>query len=105
EDLPDYLHGILRSTVRLYKVSGSHGCLSWTQKGHNFMERDTLAEVSFGEWLRRQRKAAGWTQMQLALQISCSTSALIKIEAEERRPSAQIVERLAEIFNVPLVER
>jgi predicted ATPase/transcriptional regulator with XRE-family HTH domain len=69
------------------------------------MERDTLAEVSFGEWLRRRRKAAGWTQEQLALQISCSTSALKKIEAEERRPSAQIVERLAEIFNIPTAER
>jgi predicted ATPase/class 3 adenylate cyclase len=64
-----------------------------------------LAEVSFGEWLRRQRKAAGLTQEQLALQISCSTSALKKIEAEERRPSAQIVEQLAEIFNIPPNER
>ena len=64
-----------------------------------------MAEVSFGEWLRRQRKAVGLTQEQLALQISCSTSALKKIEAEERRPSAQIVERLAEIFNIPTTER
>ena len=54
------------------------------------MERDALAQVSFGEWLRRRRKTAGWTQRQLALQIHCSTSALKKIEAEERRPSAQI---------------
>ena len=60
-----------------------------------------MAEVSFGDWLRRQRKAAGWTQEQLAQQISCSTSALKKIETEARRPSAQIVERLAEIFNIP----
>jgi predicted ATPase/class 3 adenylate cyclase/DNA-binding XRE family transcriptional regulator len=64
-----------------------------------------LAEVSFGEWLRRQRKAAGLTQEQLALQISCSTSALKKIEAEERRPSGQIVERLAEIFGISPNER
>ncbi len=64
-----------------------------------------MAEVSFGEWLRRQRKAAGLTQQQLALQISCSTSALKKIEAEERRPSVQIIERLAEIFNIPQNER
>ena len=47
----------------------------------------------------------GLTQEQLALQISCSTSALKKIEAEERRPSAQIVEQLAEIFNIPLDDR
>jgi len=73
-------------------------------KGTHFW-RDTLAEVSFGEWLRRQRKAAGLTQEQLALQISCSTSALKKIEAEERRPSPQIAERLAEIFNIPQNDR
>lgn len=66
----------------------------------------TLAELSsFGEWLKRQRKAGGWTQEQLALQISCSTSALKKFETEERRPSAQIVERLAEIFKIPQDER
>lgn len=64
-----------------------------------------MTEVSFGDWLKRQRKAMGWTQDQLALQISCSTSALKKLEAEERRPSAQIVERLAEIFDIPLNEQ
>jgi predicted ATPase/DNA-binding XRE family transcriptional regulator len=64
-----------------------------------------LAEVSFGEWLKRRRKAAGLTQEQLAQLISCSTSALKKIEAEDRRPSAQIVERLAEVFNIPSNEQ
>lgn len=64
-----------------------------------------MAEVSFGEWLSRQRKSSGLTQKQLALQISCSTSALKKIEAEERRPSAQIVGRLAEIFEIPPSEQ
>jgi non-specific serine/threonine protein kinase len=60
-----------------------------------------LDEVSFGEWLKRRRKALDLTQEQLAQQISCSTSALRKIEAEERRPSEQIVERLAGIFRIP----
>jgi len=64
-----------------------------------------LAEVSFGEWLKRRRKAEGLTQEQLAQQLSCSTITLRKIEAEERRPSAQIVERLAEIFNIPSNEQ
>ena len=64
-----------------------------------------MNEVSFGEWLKRQRKAAGLTQEQLAQQISCSTSALRKLEAEERRPSEQIVEQLARIFNIPSNER
>ena len=64
-----------------------------------------MAEVSFGEWLKRRRKARGLTQEELALQISCSASALRKIEAEQRRPSAQIVEQLAEAFNVAPSER
>jgi transcriptional regulator with XRE-family HTH domain len=64
-----------------------------------------LNEVSFGEWLKRRRKALDLTQEQLAQQISCSTSALCKIEAEERRPSEQIIEQLAEVFNFAPNER
>ena len=40
-----------------------------------------MAEVSFGEWLKRRRSALGLTQEQLALQLNCSTSALRKMEA------------------------
>ena len=64
-----------------------------------------MAEVSFGEWLKSRRKAAGLTQEQLAQQISCSTSALRKLEAEERRPSGQVVQQLARIFNIPSDEQ
>lgn len=60
-----------------------------------------MSVFSFGEWLKRQRKASGLTQEQLAQQISCSTITLRKMEAEERRPSEQIAERLAQIFNIP----
>jgi predicted ATPase/DNA-binding XRE family transcriptional regulator len=66
---------------------------------------NTSAEVSFGEWLKRRRKALGLTQEQLAQQICCSTILLRKIEAEERRPSTQIIERLAEVFKVASPER
>lgn len=64
-----------------------------------------MGEVSFGEWLQRRRKAMGLTQEQLAQQISCSTSALRKIEAEERRPSEQLIEQIANAFHVPSSER
>ena len=64
-----------------------------------------MAEVTFGEWLKRRRGALGLTQEQLAQQVGCSTIAIRKIEAEERRPSAQIVGRLAEIFNISPNER
>jgi predicted ATPase/DNA-binding XRE family transcriptional regulator len=63
-----------------------------------------LAEVSFGEWLKRRRSALGLTQEQLARQIHCSTSALRKFESEERRPSAEVVEQLADIFGIPAEE-
>lgn len=64
-----------------------------------------MAEVSFGEWLKRQRGARGWTQQQLAQEINCSISSLRKMEAEERRPSVQLTEQLAELFNIPQNER
>ena len=64
-----------------------------------------MAEVSFGEWLKRRRGAEGWTQEQLAHYIHCSTSALRKFESEQRRPSAEVAGQLAEIFKIPEEER
>ncbi|MEP7135675.1 MAG: tetratricopeptide repeat protein [Chloroflexota bacterium] len=64
-----------------------------------------MVEVAFGEWLKRQRSGRGLTQEQLAHQIGCAAITLRKIESEERRPSEQIVERLAEIFNIPKDEQ
>jgi predicted ATPase/DNA-binding XRE family transcriptional regulator len=64
-----------------------------------------LVEVSFGEWLKRQRSGRGLTQEQLAEKIGCAAITLRKIEGEERRPSAQIVERLADIFSIPQSEQ
>jgi predicted ATPase/DNA-binding XRE family transcriptional regulator len=65
----------------------------------------TLSEASFGEWLKRQRNAAGLTQKQLAHRVGCAAITLRKIEADERRPSVQIAEQLAGIFNIPEKER
>ena len=64
-----------------------------------------MIEVSFGEWLQQRRKARGWTQKELARHISCSVSAIRKMEAEERHPSVQVVERLAEVFEIPENQR
>ncbi len=59
-----------------------------------------MAEMTFGEWLQRERKRLRLTQAQLAEQIGCSTIALRKLEAEERRPSSSIIDRLADIFAI-----
>ncbi len=64
-----------------------------------------MEQRSFGDWLRRKRKAVDLTREGLANQVGCSSATIRKIEAEERRPSAQIVERLAELFNIPADER
>jgi predicted ATPase/transcriptional regulator with XRE-family HTH domain len=63
------------------------------------------AERSFGDWLRQRRKALDLTQDELARQVGCSAITLRKLEAEERRPSKQIAERLAEVLQVAVEER
>jgi predicted ATPase/DNA-binding XRE family transcriptional regulator/Tfp pilus assembly protein PilF len=64
-----------------------------------------MTEISFGAWLKVQRTYLHLTQTQLARQVGCAPITLRKIEAEERRPSAQIVERLAEVLGVPSQDR
>jgi tetratricopeptide (TPR) repeat protein/transcriptional regulator with XRE-family HTH domain len=60
---------------------------------------------SFGYWLRRRRKALDLTQEELAQTVSCSRFAIRKIEADERRPSRRLAERLAEKLSIPPQER
>lgn len=60
---------------------------------------------SFGYWLRRRRKALDLTQEALAQRVSCSSFAIRKIEADERRPSRQLAERLAVSLAIPEDER
>ena len=60
---------------------------------------------SFGYWLRRRRKALDLTQGALAEKVSCSQAAIKKIEAEERRPSPALAQRLAEQLAIPAHQR
>src|SRR5689334_15401323 len=65
-----------------------------------------MAEVfSFGAWVRRRRKALDLTQADLARRVGCAESMLRKIEADARRPSRQIAERLARALELPEGER
>jgi predicted ATPase/DNA-binding CsgD family transcriptional regulator/transcriptional regulator with XRE-family HTH domain len=59
-------------------------------------------EPSFGAWIRRRRKALDLLQKELASRVGCSVTALQKIERDERRPSRQLAERLAESLDVPV---
>ncbi|MDX9954728.1 MAG: AAA family ATPase [Anaerolineae bacterium] len=59
---------------------------------------------SFGYWVRRRRKALDLTQDALAECVGCAVVTLRKIEADERRPSQQMAERLAQCLVLPAAE-
>ena len=62
-------------------------------------------KISFGQWLKQRRKALDLTREELARRIGCAAVTLYKIEADERRPSKQIAEILAEHLNIVAAER
>jgi predicted ATPase/transcriptional regulator with XRE-family HTH domain len=59
------------------------------------------ARDSFGYWVRRRRKSLDLTQEELAQRVGCALVTLRKIEADERRPSPQMAERLAHGLALP----
>lgn len=61
--------------------------------------------VTFGEWLKQQRRKLDLTQEELAQQVGCSVFALRKIEAGERRPSKQLAALFAGALNIPIAEQ
>jgi len=61
--------------------------------------------ASFGYWVRRRRKTLDLTQEELARQVGCAEVTIKKIEADERRPSRQIAERLADRLQIAPAER
>jgi len=62
-------------------------------------------ETSFGRWLRARRRALDLTQDNLARQVGCAIITIQKLEADERRPSRQLAERLADTLMVAPDER
>src|SRR5688572_14407605 len=60
-----------------------------------------MEQKSFGDWLKSKRKGLDLTREEFANRLGYSAATVRKIEDEERYPSAQVVERLAQIFNIP----
>lgn len=60
---------------------------------------------SFGYWLRRRRKARDLTQAELAYQVGCSVALIQKLEADARRPSRYMAERLADVLHLAAADR
>ncbi len=62
-------------------------------------------DYSFGIWVKRRRKALDLTQQELAQKVGCSLATVVKIEADERRPSRQIADLLATHLEIPTDQR
>lgn len=61
--------------------------------------------VSFGAWIKRRRKVLDLTQNALARTTGCAIGTIRKIEADERRPSRVLAERLADMLALSPHER
>jgi predicted ATPase/transcriptional regulator with XRE-family HTH domain len=55
---------------------------------------------TFGRWVKWRRNTLGLTQAHLAQLVACSKDLIKKIEADTRRPSVQIVRRLADALAI-----
>src|SRR4030095_5410302 len=64
-----------------------------------------MEQNSFGYWLKLKRKGLNLTREEFAERVGYSAATIRKIEDEERHPSAQVAERLAEFFKIPQNER
>jgi predicted ATPase/transcriptional regulator with XRE-family HTH domain len=56
---------------------------------------------SFGEWLKQRREQLRFTQRELASMTYCSVPMIKKIESDERHPSPELAELLADALRVP----
>jgi predicted ATPase/transcriptional regulator with XRE-family HTH domain len=62
-------------------------------------------DASFGNWVTLRRKALHFTRAGLAQRVGCAVVTLRKIEADERRPSQQLAERLADCLRLAAKDR
>ena len=61
--------------------------------------------VSFGYWVQQRRLALELSRPDLARRVGCSPVTVKKIERDERRPSHQIAELLADQLAIPDQDR
>jgi predicted ATPase/transcriptional regulator with XRE-family HTH domain len=61
--------------------------------------------ASFGRWLMQRRRSLELSREDLAEIVGCARVTIAKIEQDERRPSRQVAERLAEALKLPPDER
>jgi predicted ATPase/DNA-binding CsgD family transcriptional regulator/DNA-binding XRE family transcriptional regulator len=71
------------------------------------MSQESMVDDSkhFGRWLKQRRKLLDLTQHALAERSDCTVGTIRKIEAGRRRPSQQLIERLATTLQIPNANR
>src|SRR5215211_6308716 len=62
-------------------------------------------EISFGKWLRKQRRALDLSRQAFANQVGCAEVTLRRIEAGTLKPSKELAGILVEKFGIPETER
>lgn len=62
-------------------------------------------DETFGSWLRKRRRIVDMTQQALADCAGCSRMTIRKLESDERRPSVQLAELLADCLAIPAEQR
>ena len=60
--------------------------------------------IGFGQWLKSRRKALDLTQKMFAERVHCSPETIYKIESEQRRPSTQLANLIANELNISPAE-
>jgi predicted ATPase/DNA-binding CsgD family transcriptional regulator/transcriptional regulator with XRE-family HTH domain len=68
-------------------------------------ERTVDDNMHFRCWLKQRRKLLDLTQHALAERSDCTVGSIRKIEAGQRRPSQQLIERLATALQIPSADR
>ncbi|MFN8499020.1 MAG: tetratricopeptide repeat protein [Anaerolineae bacterium] len=63
------------------------------------------SDITFGEWVRRRRHGLDLTQAELGQRAGYSGETIRKVEADDRRPSREMAERLAAALEVPAHDR
>lgn len=63
------------------------------------------SEVSFGRWVQRRRRLLDLSAEGLAAQVGISVHMLRKVESDDRRPSREVAELLADALKIAPAER
>ena len=69
------------------------------------IQSKSKSPILFGAWLKAHRQQLDLTRVMLAQRIGCAEITLQKIEQDQRRPSKQIAELLANALHVPAASR